>query len=118
MKIKVKVNGEVLTANLENNSSAEALCEKLKAGEITVHMNDYANFEKVGSLGFRLPTNDKQYTTKAGDIILYCGNQLVFNYDTNSWNFTKLGVFENVNQADLEKIFGKGDITATLSLWN
>ncbi len=116
MTIKVEVNGKVLTAKLENNSSAEALCEKLKAGNITVHMSDYANFEKVGNLGFRLPTNDHQYTTKPGDIILYCGNQLVFYYDKNSWNFTKLGEFENVNQADLKKIFGKGDITATLSV--
>lgn len=116
MKIKVEVNGEVLTANLENNSSADALCEKLKSGNITVHMSDYANFEKVGSLGFRLPTNDHPYTTKPGDIILYMGNQLVFYYDKNSWNFTKLGEFQNVTKAELMKIFGKKDIMAVLSL--
>ena len=116
MKIKVEVNGEVLTARLENNSSAEVLVERLKEGNIAVDMHDYANFEKVGSLGFNLPTNDMQYTTKAGDIILYCGNQLVFYYDTNSWNFTKLGVFENIDQAGLKKVLGRRDITATLSL--
>ncbi|MDO4649408.1 MAG: cyclophilin-like fold protein [Eubacteriales bacterium] len=116
MNIKVNVNGTELIAALENNSSADALVEKLKDGNITVHMNDYANFEKVGSLGFRLPTNDHQYTTKPGDIILYIGNQLVFYYDRNSWNFTKLGEFQNVTKAELIKIFGKRDITAELSL--
>lgn len=116
MTIKVEVNGETLTARLENNSSAKAFADKLNDGPITIHMNDYANFEKVGNLGFKLPTNDKPYTTKAADIILYCGNQLVFYYDTNHWNFTKLGVFENIDQVGLKKVFGRRDITAVISL--
>ncbi|MCD8154539.1 MAG: hypothetical protein LUF78_07640 [Clostridiales bacterium] len=116
MNIKVTVNGTTLTAQMENNSSADALCEKLKEENIIVHMKDYANFEKVGPLGSRLPSNDRQYTTKPGDIILYMGDQLVFYYDKNTWNFTKLGEFQNVTKADLKKLFGKGDITAELSL--
>ncbi len=116
MTIQVEVNDKLLTARLEQNSSAEALCERLKGGSIAVRMSDYANFEKVGALGFRLPTNDRQYTTKPGDIILYLGNQLVFYYGKNSWNFTKLGEFENVTAAELKTIFGRGDITATLRL--
>ncbi len=103
---------------MEENSSADALLEKLDDGDITVDMNDYANFEKVGPLGFDLPTNDEQYTTKAGDIILYQGDSIVFYYDTNSWNFTKLGEFQDVTQESLMEVFGEGSITAEISIEN
>lgn len=114
--IYVTVNDTVLTAKLASNSSAEALVKKLQSGDITIDMHDYASFEKVGSLGFSLPRNDRNYTTKAGDIILYQGDQLVFYYDTNSWSFTKLGEFQDIDQQGLKSAFGDGGITATLSL--
>lgn len=79
-------------------------------------MNYYANFEKVGSLGFSLPRNGEQITTEAGDIILYQGSQLVIYYDTNNWNFTKLGHIDDINQEELKNILGKGNVTVTLSL--
>lgn len=79
-------------------------------------MSDYANFEKVGPLGFSLPRNDKSITTTPGDIILYQGNQITIYYDTNSWNFTKLGKIENVTQEELKEILGNGDVTVTFSL--
>lgn len=79
-------------------------------------MKDYANFEKVGSLGFNLPRNDEQITTEVGDIILYQGSQLVIYYDTNSWNFTKLGHIDNINQEELKNILGKGNETIILSM--
>lgn len=116
MKLYIKVNNRILTATLENNSSASALIEKLKEQDITINMEDYANFEKVGSLGFNLARNDKQITTEPGDIILYQGNQFVIYYDTNSWNFTKLGYIDNVNQEELKQILGKDNVTVTLSL--
>lgn len=116
MKLYLKVNNEILTATLENNSSTDELLDKLKEQDITVNMQDYANFEKVGSLGFNLTRNDQQITTEAGDIILYQGNQFVIYYDTNSWNFTKLGHIDNINQEKLKQILGKGNVTVTLSL--
>ncbi len=116
MKIYVTIGENKLKANLEENSSASALVKKLNQGDITVNMHDYAGIEKVGSLGFKLPKNDKYYTTKPGDIILYLGNQLVFYYDKNSWDFTKLGEFQNVTPDELRQIFGENDITAILSL--
>ena len=79
-------------------------------------MSDYANFEKVGSLGFSLPRNDKDITTMPGDIILYQGNQITIYYDTNTWNFTKLGKIENITQKELKEILGDGDVTVTFSL--
>lgn len=96
MKLYIKVNNKILTATLENNSSVDELLEKLEIEDITINMEDYANFEKVGSLGFNLTRNDKQITTEAGDLILYQGNQFVIYYDTNSWNFTKLGHIDNM----------------------
>ncbi|MCI8548747.1 MAG: hypothetical protein HFJ38_07705 [Bacilli bacterium] len=112
----IKVNNRILTATLENNSSVNALIEKLEQDDITIDMKDYANFEKVGELGFSLPRNDKQIATEVGDIILYQGNSITIYYDTNSWNFTKLGKINNITQKELKDILGSGDATVTLSL--
>lgn len=115
--IKLTVEGgRTFTATLVDNSSAQALKEQLAKGNVTVEMEDYANMEKVGPLGIRLPRNDKQTTTGPGDIILYQGHYLVIYYDTNSWNFTRLGKINDASQADLKTALGKGDVTVTLSL--
>lgn len=100
---------------LEYNSSAQALLEKLAEGDITVEAHDYGNFEKVGELGFSLPTNDEQITTEAGDIILYQGDKLTVYYDENSWDFTKLGHID-IEQDELKALLGDGDVSITLSL--
>jgi hypothetical protein len=112
----IKVNDKVLTVALEDNSSAKALIEKLKQNDITINMEDYANFEKVGSLEFDLPTNDKQITTSYGDVILYQGNKITIYYDTNTWSFTKLGKINNVTQDELKDILGSKDVTVTLTM--
>ena len=78
-------------------------------------MHDYDSFEKVGPLPKSLPRNDTQITTRAGDIILYQGNQITIYYDVNSWNFTKLGKVEDVTQDELKQILGKGNVTAEFS---
>lgn len=116
IELYIKVNNRILTTTLENNSSVDALVEELEKQDITINMEDYANFEKVGSLGFSLTKNDKQITTEPGDIILYQGNQLAIYYDINSWNFTKIGHIDNINQKELKQILGKGNVTVTLSL--
>ena len=108
--------GRTFTATLVDNSSTQALKEQLAKGNITVEMEDYANMEKVGSLGIRLPRNDRQTTTGPGDLILYQGHNLVIYYDTNSWSFTRLGKIDNASQADLKAALGKGDVKVTLSL--
>lgn len=63
-----------------------------------------------------LPQNDEQITTGAGDIILYQGGSLVIYYDTNSWNFTRIGKIEGVTKEELLKALGTGDVTVTFSL--
>ena len=81
-------------------------------------MSDYGDMEKVGSLGFSLPKNDRQTTTGPGDLILYQGNSFVIYYDTNSWSFTRLGKVDGVSTREqmLELLGGKGEITVTVSL--
>ena len=95
MKISIQITSDSgshkLSATLADNSSAVAFYELLKKGPLKVDMRDYGSFEKVGPLGTTLPRNDTQITTTAGDIILYQGNQITIYYDTNSWNFTRLG---------------------------
>lgn len=115
-KIKLTVNNKELTIKLEENSSSESLIEKLKEKDIIIEAHDYGNFEKVGNLGFDLPTNDKQITTQPGDVILYQGNQITIYYDTNTWNFTKLGKIEGISKQELKNILGEGDATLTFSL--
>ena len=116
MNISIQITSDSgshsLAATLANNSSAMAFYELLEKGPVTIKMTDYGDFEKVGPLGTKLPRNDTQITTPAGDIILYQGNQITIYYDTNSWNFTRLGKVDGVTQAELKKVLGKGDVTA------
>jgi len=114
--IKLSVNDKIIYIEPENNSSSIAFIEKLKNGEIIIEAEDYGNFEKVGDLGFNLPTNDQKITTAAGDLILYQGNKITLYYDTNTWTFTKLGKVKNVSQAELKQILGEGAVTLKFSL--
>lgn len=110
------IGEHTLPVKLADNSSAAALRELLKQGDITVDAHDYGNFEKVGSLGTELPTNDEQITTEPGDVILYQGNQITVYYDTNSWSFTRLGKVQGVSADELKAILGEGDVRMVLSL--
>lgn len=113
----VTVNNQSLEIKLENNSSAEAVLEKLKDGDVIMAMHDYGSFEKVGSLGFSLPKNDTNITTIPGDVILYQGNQITIYYDENTWNFTKLGHID-ISQDELKAVLGDGDVEVDFSLEN
>lgn len=112
----IKIGKNILTAELADNSSVDALKEMLADGDITIEMSNYADFEKVGSFGKSLPRHDEQITTEAGDLVLYQGNSLVIFYDTNSWNYTRIGKIKDVSADELKDILGDGDVTITLSL--
>ncbi len=116
MEITIDVNGNKLTASLADSTAAKELAEKLKAGSVTVTLNEYGGFEKVGDLPWSLTKSDKQVSTEPGDIMLYQGDQMTIFYNSNSWSYTKLGSIENTTQEELESLFGEGDITVTLSL--
>ena len=126
MKISIQITSDSgnhnLTATLADNSSAVAFYELLKEDPLTVKLNEYGGFEKVGSLGTSLPRNDRQVKTSAGDIMLYQGNQITIFYNGNSWSYTPLGKVVStsstttITQAELKKILGKGDVTAVFSV--
>lgn len=114
----ITAGNTTFTADFSDNSSAEALKELLAEGPVTVDMQDYGNFEKVGPLPQSLPRNDQSITTDAGDIILYQGSSIVIYYDANSWNFTRLGKIENITKQELLDALGNGDVSVTFSLTN
>lgn len=110
----VTVGGATFSADFEDNSAAQALAELLAEGDITLQMSDYGGFEKVGSLGQSLPTENSQTTTEAGDIVLYQGNQIVIFYGSNSWSYTRLGKIDDLT--GWEEALGTGDVSVTFSL--
>ena len=114
--VYAKIGSQTLTILLEDNSSAKAFAALLAQGDLTVDMADYGGFEKVGSLGTTLPTNDTRITTEPGDVILYQGNSITIYYDTNTWNFTKLGKIQSFPQEALKAILGQGDLSVTFSV--
>lgn len=114
--MRVTIGDSAFTASLADNSSAQALAELLREGPLTIDMRDYGNMEKVGPIGQSLPKNDEQITTGPGDIILYLGNSLVIYYDTNFWDFTRIGKIDDVTQEELLAAMGTGNVTVTFEL--
>lgn len=115
-EIMLIVNNYEFKVKLENNSSSREFVKKLEEKDIVVNAHDYGNFEKVGDLGFDLPTNDKNITTKPGDIILYQGHEITVYYDENTWNFTKLGEIIDTNKEELKSILGQGNVILTFKI--
>ena len=114
-KVYLTIGNTALTATLAENSATEALKERLKTEPITIDMSDYGGWEKVGSLGFSLPTSNEQITAQPCEFVLYQGNQLVIFYGSNSWSYTRLGKIDNITQSELKSILGTGNVTITLS---
>ena len=110
----IEANDHIFYADPEDNSSADALIEKLSTGEIELELHDYGSFEKVGSLPWNLPRNDESITTVPGDVILYQGNQITIYYDKNTWDFTRLARIGGVTKEDLLDVFGEGDVTVKM----
>ena len=113
-KMTLQIGNSSFMATLENNPAVDAFVEMMSDFPVIIQMNDYAGFEKVGSLGTNLPADDKQTTTHAGDIVLYNGNQIVIFYGSNSWSYTRLGKIDDLS--DWEDALGNGDIPVTFSL--
>lgn len=112
--MKINVGDCELQATFEDNSSAEEFRELLEEGPLTIEMEDYGGFEKVGPLGTSLSRNDTQITTQPGDVILYQGNQITIYYGTNSWSFTRLARIDD--PSGLQEKLGEGTVSVTFSL--
>lgn len=112
--LKITVGDQELLATFADNSSAEEFRELLSQGPVTISMEDYGGFEKVGPLGTTLTRNDTRITTQPGDVILYQGNQITIYYGTNTWNFTRLAKIND--STDLQAKLGTGTVQVTFSL--
>ena len=116
MEIIIDVNDNKLTAALADSTAAKELAEKLKAEPITVTLNEYGGFEKVGKLPWALTKSDTSIETEPCDIMLYQGDQMTIFYNSNSWSYTSLGHIENTAQDELKAILGESNATVTLSV--
>ena len=112
----LKINGEIVSVEWENNESVDALMDLISADPLSIQMSMYGAFEQVGSIGTSLPRDDKQTTTEAGDIVLYSGNQIVVFYGSNSWAYTRLGKVTDKSKAEMTELLGNGDVTITISM--
>ena len=117
-KMYLTIGGVTKTATLVSNSSTEALVAQLQKGNISYEAHDYGDFEKVGPLGYSFPQNNEDITTQPGDLILYLGSNLCIYYDTNSWDFTRLGKLDNMTQAVIKQWVNAGgdNVIVTLSI--
>ena len=114
--VKVKINDNVFDVKLENNSATQEFIKELKKGNVTVNASEYGGFEKVGDLGFSLPTSDENIGTAPGDIVLYQGDKISLFYGSHSWSYTKLGKIDNVDSNKLKEVLGTGDVTLEFNL--
>lgn len=112
--LKITVGEHTFYATFAENPSANEFQELLAQGAITVEMQDYGEFEKVGSLDTELTRTDERITTEPGDVILYQGDQITIYYGTNTWNFTRLAKIDDPE--GLKEKLGSGTIQATFSL--
>lgn len=114
MKMSVTIGKQSFIATLEDNVATRELVEMMKEAPVSIDMDDYSGFEKVGPLGRSLKTANRQITTQAGDIVLYSGNQIVMFYGSNSWSYTKIGTIDDLS--GWKDALGSGNITAVFSL--
>lgn len=116
MQFYLTVGSARLAATLADNAATAALKERLKDAPLTLDARDYGGFEKVGNLGFDLPTDNERITAQPCEFVLYEGNKLVIFYGPNSWSYTRLGKITGVTAERLKELFGGGDVRITLSL--
>ena len=116
--INVTVNSVTKTATLVDNVATKSLLELLAKGNVTVKTDDYGGFEKVGTFGTRLPTDNSQIDTVPGDIVLYQGNSISFFYDNNGWSYTMIGKLDIADVKEIKTFLaaGKGKTDIILSL--
>ena len=114
--LQMKIGETKVSVSWEDNDSVAALKELCKDAPLTIQMSMYGGFEQVGSIGTRLPSNDAQTTTSAGDIVLYSSNQVVVFYGSNSWAYTRLGHITDQDAAGMASLLSNGNVTITISM--
>lgn len=106
--IKISVNGKIFSATLEDNPTARAFAETLPLEVTMIELNGN---EKYFRLEKNLPSDSERVgQIHCGDVMLFGSDCVVIFYKdfATSYSYTRLGRIEN--SADLEKIFGTGDV--------
>lgn len=114
-KVLLSIGDRTMTASLVDNAATRELLSLLEKGPITIRMNDYGGFEKVGALPQSFTTSNTQITTEPGDIMLYQGNNMVIFYGSNSWSYTRLGKIDGATAANLKEFLGGESVSLTVS---
>lgn len=113
--LRMMIGDNAVAVQWMENEAVDALMELVKDGPLTVQMSMYGGFEQVGPLGTSLPRNDVQTTTRAGDIVLYSGNQIVVFYGSNSWAYTRLGRITDKTAEELAGLLGNGNVVISIT---
>ena len=114
--LKMIIGDTEVSVDWESSDSVEALKDLCAEEPLVIQMSMYGGFEQVGSIGTRLPSDDEQTSTSAGDIVLYSSNQIVVFYGSNSWAYTRLGHITDQDAAGMTELLGNGDVTITISM--
>ena len=114
--LRMMIGDTEVAVDWENNESVEALKAQCENEPLVIQMSMYGGFEQVGPIGSRLPSNDAQTTTSAGDIVLYSSNQIVVFYGSNSWAYTKLGHITDQDASGMAGLLSNGNVTITISM--
>ncbi len=96
-----------LACEFAESRAAEELKEILKNGAITINMENYGGFEKVGELPKKLSKKDESISASSGDILLYQGRYMVIMYGNNSWSYTRLGKIKGLSSSEIYNILSK-----------
>ena len=105
--MKLEIDENVLDVSWNNNASVTALND---IKPLTINMHLYGGFEQVGSIGRSIVRDDKEITTKPGDIVLFSSDQIVVFFGTNTWSYTKLGHI-NLSDSELNTLLNKSNVT-------
>ena len=116
MELIMKIDGTEVSVAWENNESVDAIRKLAASGGLEINMSMYGGFEQVGSIGQSIPRSDKKTTTKAGDIVLYSGNQVVVFYGSNSWAYTRLGRITDKTEQELAEMLGKKNVVLSFEI--
>ena len=114
MELTITINEQTIPVMWETNESVEALKQLVAREPLTVEMKKYGGFEQVGPLGTSLPHENTDMTTRAGDVVLYSGNQIVVFYGSNNWSYTRLGTITGLSEQQLQELLGTEDVTLTI----
>ena len=113
--MRLLINGREIAVAWEDNAAVTLLKDLVSREDITISMTDYGGFQKVGMLGWSIPSAASTVTAEAGDIVLYSGNQVFILYGSSEWMYTRLGKITGVGGDGLQDLLGSGDVTITFT---